>query len=88
MYTGAEYTATKNWALALDLNAVCAAKNRFKGKSTSKVGGPSSIQLSLAPAIEYNWSSQLGVIAGSWFTIAGRNSTRFTSVVGAFNYYY
>jgi hypothetical protein len=45
-----------------------------------------SIQYSLAPAIEYNWSEKLGLIAGCWLTIAGKNSRKFTSGVIALNY--
>jgi len=48
---------------------------------------PSSNQLSLAPALEYNWSPNLGIIGGVWFTVAGRNASRFISGVIAFNYY-
>ncbi len=48
---------------------------------------PTSAQFSIAPAIEYNWNANIGIIFGSWFTLAGKNSTQFTSGVFAFNYY-
>lgn len=54
----------------------------------SQGGSGSSAQYSLAPAIEYNWSSTIGIIGGGWFTFGGRNSNRFWSAVIAFNYYY
>jgi len=54
----------------------------------AKVGGPSQEQLSIAPALEYNWNSTLGIIGGAWFTVAGRNSSDFTSYVVAFNWFY
>lgn len=88
LYLGAEYTLTKNWALALDLLGQFSAKNRFKGHTQIANNFPSSAQFSLAPAIEYNWSETLGVIVGSWFTVAGRNSGRFVSAVAAVNLYY
>ncbi|PIS03095.1 MAG: hypothetical protein COT85_03460 [Chlamydiae bacterium CG10_big_fil_rev_8_21_14_0_10_42_34] len=52
-----------------------------------QVLGP-SLQYSMAPAIEYNWSEHLGIIAGSWFTFAGKNAVQFYSGVVAFNYYH
>jgi hypothetical protein len=45
-------------------------------------------QYSLAPAIEYNWNIDLGVISGVWFTFAGKNAEAFASWVTALNYYY
>jgi hypothetical protein len=50
-------------------------------------GGPSSSQYSLAPAIEYNWSQNIGLIGGVWFTVAGQNISQFNSIVIALNYY-
>jgi len=84
---GLEYSMTQNWALAFDAYTYWKDKTRFNGHSSAPVGGPSSVQVSLAPAIEYNWSSSLGIIAGSWFSIAGRNSPRFASGVIALNYF-
>lgn len=85
---GVEYSLTQNWALALDLVGRFTAKDRFKGHTRVKVGFPSSAQIIAAPAIEYNWSESVGVIAGSAFSIAGRNSERFASAVVGFNYYH
>jgi hypothetical protein len=91
---GLELTVTQKWALALDLVGVWGAKTRFKGDpgytaegAPAKMTAPSSIQYSLAPAVEYNWSNSLGAIAGAWFTVAGRNSIQFCSAVIAINYY-
>jgi hypothetical protein len=52
------------------------------------VGFPSSEQISFAPAIEYNFSSELGLIVGCWFTGWGRNSTQFRSGVINLDYTY
>jgi hypothetical protein len=49
---------------------------------------PSNEQWSVAPAIEYNWSKNVGLIVGSWFSFAGRNSVRFISGVAALNIYF
>ncbi len=49
---------------------------------------PSSEQWSLAPAIEYDWSTHFGVISGVWFTVAGRNAPAFANWVTAANFYF
>ncbi len=85
---GAEYTLTKNWALAIDINGRMSGRTRFNGYSATAVAAPSSAQFSLAPAIEYNWSPTKGIIIGSWFTVAGKNSKRFYSAAAAYNWYY
>ena len=89
-----QYNLTQRWALACDFYYSHKDKSRFSGyKGTyqngtpARVKRPSSEQFSLAPALEYNWSKNLGVIAGSWFTIGGRNSSEFTSAIAALNIY-
>lgn len=88
IFIGSEYTLTENWVLALDILSEFSAKSRFRGYSETPVCLPSSSQFSLAPAIEYNWSQSIGVIAGPWFTVAGRNCPSFISFVGAINMYF
>lgn len=90
-----QLSLTQRWVFAMDISTEFADKARFKGKrgvTASKepatVGFPSSSQISLSPAIEYNWNANLGIIAGSWFTIAGRNSEAFASAAVAFSTYY
>ncbi|MCI0381823.1 MAG: hypothetical protein L0207_02075 [Chlamydiae bacterium] len=90
---GMEIALSRNWVFAFDTQAFYSNKTRFSGKkgtidgTPATVGLPSNVQFSLAPAIEYNWNASIGIIAGSWFTIAGRNSQRFISGVVAINYY-
>jgi hypothetical protein len=86
-----EYTLTQNWALALDNVYLHKDKDRFKGDPgfltpgvPSSVGRHSGEEFSFAPAIEYNFSEHLGLIAGSWFTAAGRNSLQFYSAIVSF----
>lgn len=91
---GLEYTLSRNWAWALDVLYTHGTKSSFHGKNGenlfSNFGGqlssPTS-QFSLAPAIEYNWSKSLGLIAGCWFTVAGSNAYVFRNGVIALNYY-
>jgi hypothetical protein len=58
------------------------------GAFQAVVGGPSSTRFSLAPALEYNWNANMGIIAGAIVSVAGRNSIRLASGSAAFNYYY
>lgn len=55
---------------------------------TAIIGAPSSDTLSLAPAIEYNFSEWTGIIGGCWFSIAGRNTGQFVGGVLAVNFYF
>ena len=72
-----EYNFTQRWAFAIDITYEHWNKCRFSGKTPVIMTRPSAEQFTLAPAIEYNWSSSLGLIGGVWFTVAGRNSNRF-----------
>jgi hypothetical protein len=83
-----ELTLTQNWTFAMDILGLWEGKTRFKGKTEAPNTAPASVQFSLAPAIEYNWSANIGIIFGPWFTIGGRNATQFTSGVFAFSYYH
>lgn len=83
-----ELTLNQNWVLALDNVYSHTDATSFYGTTITPVGVPSSEQISFAPAIEYNFSSHLGIIAGCWFTAWGRNTPVFRSGVIAFDYTY
>lgn len=81
-----EYSFTQRWALATDLVQVYARKTTFRGTpgttsdgSLASNSSKSSDQTSLAPALEYNFSENLGVIVGSHFSLRGKNATDFKS---------
>ncbi len=89
-----EFTLTKHWVPALDILYTANGNSNFTGAAGTNSeglpaieGGPSGEAFSLAPAMEYNFNSHLGVIAGPWFSVAGRNTAQFTSAVLAINYY-
>lgn len=85
---GLELSLTHNWVIATDILYVHNNKIRFSGHSRGPtLRSPSSEQISLAPALEYNWNANLGLIGGVWLTVAGRNSAKFTQGVIAFNVY-
>ena len=85
---GLEYSLSQAWTLALDLLYTYQAKNRFSGHDAGvSMRSPSSVNYSLAPAIEYNFTNRIGLIGGSWFTVAGRNSAQYINWVLALNVY-
>ncbi len=90
-----EYTLTKNWVLAMDTQYLYGNKTRFSGnpginpdRTVASVGKGSTDQWSLAPAIEYNFNGNLGIITGVWFSVSGHNAEEFISGVIAVNYAY
>jgi hypothetical protein len=78
---GLEYSLSLHLILGLDIHYEHQNKSRAKHSSHSPTGLPSSEQFSLAPCIEYNFSTHLGIQAISWFTLAGRNTSSFISTV-------
>ncbi len=48
---------------------------------SADVGSDSLAQFSLAPALEFNMSADFGVIAGVWFSVAGKNAPQFVTPV-------
>lgn len=90
-----EYSFSRYWAIANDLFYFHSNKDTFSGNlgcttagTLASSGQPSSEQITLSPAIEYNFNQHLGIIGGIWFTVIGRNAQRFQNAAIAFNYYY
>lgn len=87
-----EYSLTRNWVLGLDTRYLHQNRSVFSGKkgklkkSKASFGLPSSEQFSLAPCLEYNYNEVFGILAGTWFTVTGRNSENFLS--GIVSIYY
>jgi len=91
-----EYSATRNWVLATDIWWEHDGNTRVEGvyaagTATSELPsyqvqdfGSSEI-LYLAPAVEYNWSPAMGVIAGARVAAMGRNATATVTPVAAVN---
>ena len=52
------------------------------------IGNGTLDQFTLTPAIEYNFSENYGVIAGVWFTVAGKNTPVFATPMIMFNSYW
>uniref|UniRef100_B0SWY7 Transporter n=1 Tax=Caulobacter sp. (strain K31) TaxID=366602 RepID=B0SWY7_CAUSK len=85
-----EYSLTRQWVAALDLAYQRNASTRVSGVDGAGAAyarsSPVSQALILAPAVEYNISPALGVIAGARIIPAGRNTTASVTPVIAVNY--
>src|SRR4249919_2338923 len=78
LIAGAEYSLTKEWVLAFDVEADFWGRTRVTGRDGN---GPRLTQTSgtswnvgFAPAVEYNWSDRAGVIVGVWVIPKGHNT--------------
>ena len=79
-----ELSITQKIVLALDLIYEYYDKKTFKGingtnldGTPATVGGLCSDKLSLAPAIEYNFTEDISLVSGLWFTVLGKNKLDF-----------
>lgn len=83
---GMEVSFSQNWVFALDVVYTASNRTKFHGNpgrnadsTFASVGSGYSDNLSLAPAIEYNWNENFGVLGGVQFSIYGRNSSVFAT---------
>jgi hypothetical protein len=95
-----EYSVTRNWVLALDIVYEHDANTHVEGSYPTPHSGDNdpaplfrsnsgpSESLGFAPAVEYNWSSNVGVIFGAKLTAAGRNTAAVVIPVVAINVVY
>jgi len=94
----AEYSVTRNWVLALDVVYEHQGDTLVRGEVAPPAGGSgggrfsadsaSLYALQLAPAIEYNFSSRIGVLLGVRLFAAGRNTTSSVTPALALNMVY
>lgn len=91
-----EYSLTRRWVLALDIvyqHDTSTTLSGFDSPAPGTTAPPTRVQrhfgssdvFTLAPAVEYNWSSSMGVIVGTVFTAAGRNASANIVPVAAIN---
>lgn len=88
---GLEIALTQNWVLANDVVYTFQNETTFSGNpgtvapggAPASVGSPYNDNLSLAPAIEYNFNSNLGVLVGAQFSVYGRSSSNFASAIAS-----
>jgi hypothetical protein len=89
-----EYSVTRHWVIATDLWYERDGATRLFGlyppdAATSSMivrsSSPITQVLYIAPALEYNWNAQIGIILGARVTAAGRNETATVTPVIAIN---
>ncbi|WP_116808021.1 transporter [Steroidobacter cummioxidans] len=89
-----EYSVTREWVLALDLIYQHDASTRLAGDQIDPITGDTehieqdfgaAWRFGVAPAVEYNFSSRVGVIAGARWFAAGRNTSATVTPVAAIN---
>lgn len=90
-----EYSLTRGWVLASDVVYRHAGSIRVAGADPPPAGGvPIPLQLAsgasdalaVAPAIEYSWRPDLGVLVGVRVIAAGRNTSASLTPAVAINY--
>lgn len=82
-----EYSLTEHWVFATDWQYTASRSTNFAGTNGGEsIGSPASQSWSVAPAIEYNINSNAGVLAGVWFSFAGRNSSQFVNGIFSFTW--
>ena len=87
-----EYSLTRSFVVALDVTYRHTGNTRVTGYNIALPRGASiefdsgySDALGLAPAIEYSWKSNLGVLLGVRVIPAGRNTAATVSPAVAIN---
>ena len=91
-----EYSVTRNWVAALDVIYERDGSTRVLGRYPQPQDGGtewidvrtesgSSRSLAVAPAVEYNWSSNVGVIVGAKIVTSGRNTAAVVMPAAAIN---
>jgi hypothetical protein len=90
-----EYSLTQHWVPVFEMLYVTSQETGFSGNpgftpqgTLDSIGGAGGNQLSLAPAIEYNFTPNIGLIGGVWFSVTGPPSGQFTTYAIALNYYF
>jgi len=80
----AEYSMTRHWVLAMDVVYEHDGSTHLYRPGFNIATRP-GYTWSLAPAIEYNFNSRVGIIAGAKLTTGGRNATAVVIPVAAVN---
>jgi hypothetical protein len=90
-----EYSLTRNWVLAMDVQYQHDKRTSLAGTLPAaseplaiSQSFPSSSSLSIAPAVEYNLNGNVGIIVGAIWTAAGRNTSATIIPVMAVNIVY
>jgi hypothetical protein len=91
LFSAWEYSVTRNWVLALDVFYQHDASTRIRGEQNGArfaAESGAAWRLGVAPALEYNFTSRVGVIFGARWFAAGRNTSASITPVAAINMVY
>ncbi len=84
-----EYSLTKQFVVALDVlsqwTGATVTRDRALPNPVNQIAAPSRQNFALVPAIEYNWTSNQGVIFGTRFAFKGHNSPSSITPVIAYS---
>jgi len=88
-----EYSMTRNWVAALDLIYEHDGSTRIVGQQPGTAAGMVDIHaqsgtsqsFALAPAIEYNWTGNVGIIVGAKVVTSGHDTAAAVIPVAALN---
>jgi len=89
-----EYSLTRSWVLALEFNNRYQAATRVRGMELADSAGataparfdaPASDAFAIAPAVEYSWTPNLGVLLAMRVIPQGHHTTRSITPVIAIN---
>jgi len=76
-----EIVFTKNWIFTFDLSYQHTFQGSYKSSTNSNLNVKATDLVTFSPAIEYGISPKGGIILGGWFSLLGKRTTAFTSVV-------
>lgn len=90
-----ELTLTQHWVGVLEGYFANRSRTTFVGVAgmdpfgnVPTVGQLEVDQITFAPALEYNFNEHVGVIGGYWLSLAGRDTSAFSTGVVAINVYW
>ncbi|MEI6241894.1 MAG: hypothetical protein WCP39_00625 [Chlamydiota bacterium] len=76
-YICGEYALSRRWAICVESNYQFGARGRFSKKRGGEIYLPAFSHFSVAPELQHTFSPNLGVLMGTWFSVAGKNSSAF-----------
>lgn len=79
-----EYSLSRTWALGCEINYQLSNKGRLSRKNGADFAVPAYNQLIVYPEIQHTISSNSALIFGGAFTVSGKNSSAFRSILFAF----
>jgi len=93
-FLSGEYSFNQRWVFEFDTQFYFQrSAGKFHGRkgvdllgNPARVDKPFSVQISFAPGIEYNINKNSGLILGSWFTLFGKNTEAFASILLTYLY--